>query len=134
MSSEPGSFRRCRGAVSRTAALCGVQLSKRLSSTLEVESGANDPMAIFMTIGCIQVLTGQTDFGLGLVQLLVTQMGVGALVGLAIGKLGAWSINRMNLDAAGMYPVLASASGCWHSESLLGAMAAVFWRFTWPAS
>jgi potassium/hydrogen antiporter len=57
------------------------QLSKRLSSTLEVESGANDPMAIFMTIGCIQVLTGQTDFGLGLVQLLVTQMGVGALVG-----------------------------------------------------
>jgi cell volume regulation protein A len=98
-------------AVFATLRYGGVQLSKRLSATLEVESGANDPMAIFMTVGCIQVLTGQTVFGLGLVQLLVTQMGVGALVGIGIGKLGAWSINRMNLDAVGMYPVLASAFG-----------------------
>lgn len=98
-------------AVFATLRYGGVQLSNRLSSTLEVESGANDPMAIFMTIGCIQVLTGQTNFDLGLVRLLVLQMGVGGLVGIAIGKLGAWSINRVNLDAAGMYPVLASGFG-----------------------
>src|SRR4029079_10754516 len=87
-------------AVFATLRYGGVQLSKRLSATLEVESGANDPMAIFMTIGCIQVLTGQTEAGFGLVRLLVTQMVVGAIVGLGMGKLAVWLINRVNLDAA----------------------------------
>jgi cell volume regulation protein A len=96
-------------AVFATLRYGGVQLSKRLSSTLEVESGANDPMAIFMTVGCIQVLSGEMDFGLGLFQLLLTQMVVGAVVGLAAGKLAVWIINRINLDAAGLYPVLAMA-------------------------
>jgi cell volume regulation protein A len=98
-------------AVFATLRYGGVQLPNHLSATLEVESGANDPMAIFMTIGCIQVLTGQTDPGFGLLQLFVMQMAVGAVVGFGIGKLGAWVINRINLDAAGMYPVLASAFG-----------------------
>ena len=98
-------------AVFATLRYGGVQLSKRLSATLEVESGANDPMAIFMTIGCIQVLTGQTEAGLGLVRLLMTQMVVGSIVGLGMGKLAVWVINRVNLDAAGMYPVLAAAFG-----------------------
>ena len=66
-------------AVFATLRYGGVQLPKRLSATLEVESGANDPMAIFMTIGCIQVLSGQTEFGLGLFRLLATQMIVGAV-------------------------------------------------------
>jgi len=98
-------------AVFATLRYGGGHLSKRLSATLEVESGANDPMAIFMTVGCIQVLTGQTEVGFGVVRLLVTQMVVGAIVGLGMGKLAVWLINRVNLDAAGLYPVLASAFG-----------------------
>jgi cell volume regulation protein A len=98
-------------AVFATLRYGGVQLPKRLSATLEVESGANDPMAIFMTVGCIQVLSGQTEFGLGLFQLLLTQFTVGTLVGLGIGKLAVWCVNRINLDATGMYPVLVSAFG-----------------------
>ena len=34
----------------------GVHLKERLSATLEVESGSNDPMAIFLTVGLLEVL------------------------------------------------------------------------------
>jgi len=89
----------------------GVPLRKRLSATLEIESGANDPMAIFMTVGLIQVLTGKTPVGLGLVLLFVLQMGVGLGVGFVIGKLSVRLINRINLSTAGLYPVLTGACG-----------------------
>jgi cell volume regulation protein A len=89
----------------------GVHLPGRLSSVLEVESGSNDPMAIFLTVGCIEVLTGRMSLGPGLLWLFVTQMGVGAMVGLGVGYAAVRVVNRINLDAAGLYPVLASACG-----------------------
>ena len=89
----------------------GVRLRKRLGATLEVESGVNDPMAIFMTVGIIQVLTGETPLGPGLLLLFAKQMGVGLGVGFAVGKLSVKLINRINLAAAGLYPVLTAACG-----------------------
>jgi cell volume regulation protein A len=89
----------------------GVSLPSRLKSTLEVESGANDPMAIFMTIGCIEVLSGRMELGLGLVWLFVLQMGIGLAFGLAIGWIAVWAVNRINLGTAGLYPVLVTAFG-----------------------
>jgi potassium/hydrogen antiporter len=89
----------------------GVQLRPRLAYTLEVESGSNDPMAIFMTVGLIEVLTGNMGFGLGLVRLLVLQMGLGIVVGIAVGVLSVWLIRKIQLTTAGLYPVLATAFG-----------------------
>jgi potassium/hydrogen antiporter len=89
----------------------GVKLPERLGSTLEIESGSNDPMAIFMTIGCIEVLTGRATFGADLVWLFASQMIVGAAVGLILGLATVKVVNRINLDAAGLYPVLVSAFG-----------------------
>lgn len=98
-------------AVFATLRYGGVQLDKRLAATLEVESGANDPMAIFLTIGCIQLISGEADSALSVIRLLATQMVVGGIVGLVMGKVAVAIINRVNLDAAGLYPVLASALG-----------------------
>lgn len=89
----------------------GVHLRKRVSATLEIESGANDPMAIFLTVGLIQVLSGEMPLGPGLLHLFVLQMGVGLGVGFAVGKLSVRLINRINLAAAGLYPVLTAACG-----------------------
>ncbi len=89
----------------------GVSLKDRLKSTLEVESGANDPMAIFMTIGCIELLSGRIELGLGLLQLFLSQMILGAIVGLAVGWAAVWVVNRIKLDAAGLYPILVTAFG-----------------------
>lgn len=88
-----------------------LKLPERLAATLEIESGSNDPMAIFLTVGLIGVITGTADSAGALGLLFVLQFGVGALAGLGVGRLAAWTINRINLDAAGLYPILAAAFG-----------------------
>jgi cell volume regulation protein A len=89
----------------------GVSLHERLKSTLEVESGANDPMAIFLTIGCIEILMGRLSIGPDIIWLFVKQMAVGALAGIAVGYAAIRIVNAINLDAAGLYPVLVTAFG-----------------------
>src|SRR5690606_688158 len=100
----------------------GVNLRPRLAATLEVESASNDPMAIFLTIGIIQILLGEVEPGFELIRLFIVQMGVGAVVGLLLGKATVWTINRVNLDAAGLYPVLTAAAGllCFGVAAALG--------------
>src|SRR5690554_4693191 len=65
----------------------GIHINSRLKSILEIESASNDPMAIFLTVGLLQILINDMDPGVELLQLFVTQMGVGAIVGLLIGWL-----------------------------------------------
>lgn len=87
----------------------GVSLPKRISAVLEVESASNDPMAIFLTVGCIELLLGNVAFGPGLFLLFVSQMIIGAICGLLGGFAASWVVNRIELGAAGMYPVLISS-------------------------
>lgn len=87
----------------------GVSLPRRLQSTLEVESGSNDPMAIFLTVGLLQIISGQLEPGPDILWLFVKQMSIGGVVGLAGGYLTVAATNRINLAIGGLYPVLASA-------------------------
>ncbi len=89
----------------------GLKLPERLTATLEVESGSNDPMAIFLTLGLIGVITGSADSPQALLLLFLAQFGVGSLVGLGVGRLATWGVNRINLDYPGLYPLLALAFG-----------------------
>ncbi len=89
----------------------GVNLRHRLAATLEIESGSNDPMAIFLTVGLLQLLADEVTSAWGLVSLFVLQMGVGSLVGLGVGWASVAMLNRINLAAMGLYPVLAAACG-----------------------
>ncbi|MBA4157496.1 MAG: potassium/proton antiporter [Gemmatimonadetes bacterium] len=89
----------------------GLRLRERLAATLEIESGSNDPMAIFLTIGVIEMLLGRIGMGPDLLQLFVLQMGVGTITGLLFGYMAVRLINYINLEAAGLYPVLTGACG-----------------------
>lgn len=89
----------------------GIHIRKRLKATLEVESASNDPMAIFLTIGLLEVLVNDVPLGIGLLQLFVLQMGLGGAIGLGVGLAAVQIINRINLQASGMYPVLVTACG-----------------------
>jgi potassium/hydrogen antiporter len=89
----------------------GLRLRERLAATLEIESGANDPMAIFLTIGVIEVLLGRMELGADLLRLFALQMGIGAFTGLGVGWAAVRAINRINLETAGLYPVLTGACG-----------------------
>ncbi len=88
----------------------GLKLTRRLNATLEVESGANDPMAVFLTIILVElVLVGHDALSWVIAQKLVLQLGLGALVGIAGGYVLAWAVNRLEL-APGLYPVFAIAA------------------------
>jgi cell volume regulation protein A len=89
----------------------GIHLNNKLKATLEIESASNDPMAIFLTIGLLEVLVNEITPGSGLLILFISQMGLGALVGLTIGWISVKLINRIQLVSAGLYPVLVAACG-----------------------
>ena len=67
----------------------GLRLPPRLSATVEVESASNDPMAVFLTIGFIEVILGRMELGGGFLVFFATQMGVGTVVGLLVGWAGS---------------------------------------------
>ncbi len=86
-----------------------VSLKDELKPLLELESGSNDPMAIFLTIGFIHLLTHPTASIGGFALMFVQQMLVGAVLGFVFGKLAIKTINRVNLEYDGLYPVLSIA-------------------------
>ena len=94
----------------------GTELRKRVGATLELESGLNDPMAVFLTVtlvGFAQVAADQAaldhaDWGMASLMFL-QQMGIGLVVGVGGGMLLAQIVNRLEL-APGLYPVFVTAS------------------------
>ena len=87
----------------------GVAVNARVSGTLELESGMNDPMAVFLTLMAVHVLQagGQVSgwFVLGSFGL---ELAGGGLIGAAGGFALRWLLQRLTLSA-GLYPVLATA-------------------------
>ncbi|WP_019022720.1 MULTISPECIES: potassium/proton antiporter [unclassified Thioalkalivibrio] len=87
----------------------GLELKSRVGATLEIESGSNDPMAIFLTIVLIElILMDQPDFGVVVLVEFVQQMGLGALLGVGGGLALLALINRVPMSA-GFYPLFALA-------------------------
>ncbi|GGE94235.1 potassium/proton antiporter [Stappia taiwanensis] len=89
----------------------GIHLRERISATLEVESGSNDPMAIFLTVtlvGMIVAGTSGEEAGLGLLAEFAQQMGIGLIAGLAGGYAIVQLVNRVNLEPA-LYPIVVLA-------------------------
>ncbi|MCU8042852.1 MULTISPECIES: potassium/proton antiporter [unclassified Shewanella] len=89
----------------------GIHINPRLKATLEIESATNDPMAIFLTVGLLEVMVKGLEPGTGLLMLFIQQMGIGSAVGLAAGWLSVRIINRIHLTTSGLYPVMVAAFG-----------------------
>ncbi|MGK6311983.1 potassium/proton antiporter [Neorhizobium sp. DT-125] len=85
----------------------GINIRDKVRSTLEVESGTNDPMAIFLTVALSELIaTGQGFSGLDLHFLLgfVEEMGLGLIFGLLGGMMIVWVLNRFTSDR-GLAPI-----------------------------
>ena len=89
----------------------GVALNARVGATLEIESGINDPMAIFLTITLIEwIRLGGGMSGLDIAKTLVAQFGIGAAGGLVAG----WALReilRRAVLAEGLYALLILGGG-----------------------
>ena len=99
-----------------------LSLQGRLKPLLELESGSNDPMAVFLTVGVIQLITVPAATVTDLVIVFFLQMGIGAAAGLGLGRLIVLALNRLKLSHDGIYPVflLASAGLVYAVTSLTG--------------
>jgi potassium/hydrogen antiporter len=86
-------------------------LRRKLARTLEGESGINDPIAILLVVGCIEALESDT-YGLEDALLLVVQeLSIGFVVGLAVAATAVLFLRRVTLPSAGLYPVASIATG-----------------------
>jgi cell volume regulation protein A len=86
-----------------------VSLRRQLKPLLELESGSNDPMAVFLTIGLIQLLTNPATSMGSIALLFVVQMGLGALIGFAFGRAMVIVLNHLRFSYEGIYPVVSLA-------------------------
>jgi len=85
----------------------GIRIKEQIRSTLEIESGSNDPMAIFLTIALVELVrSGQ--FGGAVPEMalaFIRQMGLGLAIGFLGGHLIVYIVNRLRLEG-GLYPIV----------------------------
>lgn len=89
----------------------GVKLNDRVQATLEIESGANDPLAILLVTAMIALNLDPTSQGIGdIIFMLISQIGIG----LVLGLLSGWALSKMLPKvylADGMYAILILSAG-----------------------
>ena len=97
-------------AVFSVLTMQNLALKSRVGATLEIESGLNDPMAVFLTIMLVEMIANDSSFSWWMLGEFVWEMGVGSLVGIYGGRLLAYGIERLSLSP-GLYPLLALFGG-----------------------
>jgi cell volume regulation protein A len=86
------------------AAVRGLPLRRRLSATLELESGINDPFAAVMVVVLVEIATSPSVEPVEVAQTLVKQLAIGAVGGYVAGRVSAAVLTRISLPSAGLYP------------------------------
>ncbi len=92
------------------------KLRENLGPMLELESGSNDPMAYVLTIILVQILSSTKHtgpwaaIGTGAWVLLV-QIAVGFLIGVALGFAAKWLLDKVSLPSNALYSVLILSVG-----------------------
>lgn len=81
-------------------------LPKRLSSTVEIESAANDPMAILLTTITVAALSVGKSFGAGTVLTFLWKFGAGPVIGYVLAHITVWLFNQLRAQDRGYYYVL----------------------------
>nr|WP_044200055.1 potassium/proton antiporter [Oscillochloris trichoides] len=83
-----------------------VNLQGNLEPLIEFESGSNDPMAVFLTIGLTGLLMNPEGSIFSLIPAFFWQMTLATISGYVMGRFMTWAINRLRLNQEGLYPVL----------------------------
>lgn len=84
-----------------------LELKGKLKPLLELESGSNDPMAVFLTIGTIDLLLLPDGTFLHIAFIFLNQVGFGIVLGFLGGKAMVYLINKINFFYEGVYTIFA---------------------------
>jgi cell volume regulation protein A len=87
----------------------GLQLKKRVGTTLELESGLNDPVAVTLTLALTQNLFRHHALTPAPLLAIPCALLIGGAMGLAIGYGGRLLLSRVSLPAGGLYPIVTLA-------------------------
>jgi len=87
----------------------GLHLRPRVAATLEVESGSNDPFAVFLTLMLVEFLLNGTGTWQHVVLTLAEEAILGGILGIAGGRLIVIALNRLGL-AQGLHAPFVAAS------------------------
>ncbi len=111
--------------------LCRLPLTARVKSILEAESGLNDaPTIVLVTVASSTSWSSTTWYDV--VGLILYELAVGLVVGLAVGWVGRSSLGRLALPSAGLYPLATvalvllayGAAGVLHASGFLAVYVA----------
>lgn len=100
-----------------------IEVPSRVIAALEVESGLNDPMSVFFTVGLVELLTSPEGLDVGHAALLfLEEMGGGTAIGLVSGYTLLWLFRRLRVERS-VFPVLAvgGALATFGTAQVLGA-------------
>jgi cell volume regulation protein A len=97
------------GAVFTVLRSKNIHLKGDLKPLLELESGSNDSMAVFLTIGILTLLQNPGMSFWAMIPMFILQMFIGTMFGYASGKLLVWIFNSIKLQIEGLYTVLSLA-------------------------
>ncbi len=81
-------------------------LPRRLSATVEIESAANDPMAILLTTAAVTALASGDQLGIWTLLSFLWKFAAGPAIGYALGTAATWVFNRLTPQDRGYYYVL----------------------------
>lgn len=89
------------------------EIREKVRSTLEIESGSNDPIAIFLTLALVKALAlgeavDPAGMALSITAGFLSEMLIGAFAGLAGGYVIARLVERVDIDR-GLLPILVMA-------------------------
>ncbi len=83
-----------------------LELKGSLRPLLELESGSNDPMAVLLTVGLIQIISVPGATLTSMAWSFVVQLVLGAALGIGLGWALVFLVNRLKLGHDGLYPAL----------------------------
>lgn len=86
-----------------------IKIRDDLRALLEVESGTNDPTAVFLTLGLTGAIAAKTQVPVSILGNFAWEMAVGLIWGIVNGKFGIILMKRLNLKFDGMYHVVSLA-------------------------
>lgn len=97
------------GAVFTVLRSKNLNMKGSLKPLLELESGTNDPMAVFLTTMMLSLMTKEGVTWYSFIPLFIQDMLLGAGIGYFAGKGFAWGFNKLKLEFEGLYTVLSLA-------------------------